>query len=105
MKDKFEAILKKLGFTNYRYESNWNDIEQGFEFNPEIRTIIELKWSILGPNQPDYNAAVRIIKHEINLNNDKIWTEKMFSGLAIQCENGDIDYNLYEKILKNWRSF
>lgn len=105
MREHIESILKCLGVEKFKYSTNWDDLYEGFEFNPEPRTLIRFLYSVRNSNRDEVPARIQISKFTIIPWDESIEHKMMYSGKTIVLESGDIDYDFYMKILVNWNCF
>lgn len=97
MKELFRKMLERLGY-NPQYVSNFDDVNEGYQYNPTPRNLIEIKLSFT-------NEYITVYCYTTDTYNSKVFTKMIISGQAIRFETGDIDYDFYEKILRNYNLF
>jgi hypothetical protein len=104
MKEKFEQMIMRLFSAEPWNVSNFDDIYEGLEFNPDPKVLIQLKYSFQR-REEEAGSHMVIEKHTMRFWPSKLESKKIYSGQVILLESGDVDYEFYEKILKNWRGF
>jgi hypothetical protein len=105
MKNKFKAIICKL-FTIHglKFIKNIDDRNEGFEFNPDTRTLIIVKYP-MGALETDLDSYISIDKYEIRLYPTACTERKIISDQVVLLSSGEIDWDFYEKLLRNYKSF
>jgi hypothetical protein len=99
MKEKFEEMIMKMGFTPY-YISNLDDINEALEFNPTTNKLIRIEIQMDGQ---DERKRICIRSFHMDTYNRKVYVRQLFSGpVLLLPPNGDINYDFYEILLKNY---
>lgn len=104
MQEIFMHMIMRLFTVDPYYVDNWMDSYHGFEFNPDPRVMIQLLMSFPKREDPA-GAYIKIIRHTMQFYPNELQSKTIYSGEAILLEDGECDYEFYEKILKNWRRF
>jgi hypothetical protein len=104
MREIFEQIIRRLFSVEPHYVSNFDDYYEGLEFNPEPKVMIQIKFS-LERREEEAGSDLSIEKHTMRFYPNKLESKRIYSGQIIRMSTGFPDYEVYEKILKNWRNF
>jgi len=111
MKEQFEQILKRLGYSYKFKQYTYYDVD-GYDVNPTPNVLIRIRYSKLGKEEKDYSSVVGIDLMEISTNyaipsvdHPFLSYRVIINGVAICESSGLVDYLFYFKILKNWQSF
>jgi hypothetical protein len=104
MQEIFRAMIIRLTGAEPWYYENFDDLNHGFEFNPDPIVMIQIKMSFPRSEDPA-GAYIYINKFTMRFCPHKLESKSIYSGQTILLESGDCDYEFYEKILKNWRAF
>ena len=103
MKEKFYEMIWRIFGVEPTFVSNYDDINEGYEFNPVPRVMIQVKYT----SHPKEEAGAHVIieKYSMRFYPYTLDYGKIYIGEFILLESGDPDYEVYGKILKNWRAF
>lgn len=104
MKEELKQIIQKLFCVPVYFVDNWEDAYSGMEFNPDPHTLIQVKLSFPAKEQEE-GQYINIDKHTIILYDREIRSKSIIKGQAIRLDDGFIDIEFYEKLLKNYKSF
>jgi hypothetical protein len=104
MKEKFKEIIERLFPGNlWEYSENWDDQYQGFKLNPNNpKILLQILFTF---EEEGFMKHIRIERYEMDLYNKKVLERTIIRGKAIITDQGDVDYDFYEKVLKNLQSF
>lgn len=102
MKDKFYDMIMRLFGVEPYFVGNYDDLNEGYEFNPDPRVMLQIKYT---SHHDEAGAYVMIDKYTMRIHAKELEHDKIYSGQLILLETGDPDYDFYAKILKNWRAF
>lgn len=105
--NNFHQIINRLFTASFCiYKKNWDDVNEGFEFNPnDSRVLIRLLYSMQHERSQEYEAHVRIEMFSIIPYDATVINKIIISGRVILRTDGQIDYDFYEKILNNLSNF
>ena len=104
MKEIFSQMIMRLFCVEPWYIGNFDDTHEGFEFNPDPRVMMQIKFS-MGNKMNDQDRHIRIENHKMRFYPNTLESKTIYSGPCILLEDGQVDYSFYEKIIKNWRAF
>lgn len=103
MKEELLKIITQAGFNHPQYESNFDDVYEGFEFNPRPNTLVRISYPI--DSDDCAGRWLKIDVWEMLFSNNSLNHKTIFSGLCVLYSNGTINDSFYSIILENWYSF
>lgn len=107
MKKEFQKIIYDLFTASIcEYISNLDDINEGFEFNPNNpRVLIQLLYSIQYEEDMEFKAHITINSYRLILSSASVVHKQIISSQVILLPSGEVDYGFYKTILENLSNF
>ena len=96
---KVEKTLTEFGY-NPVYMSNFDDINCGFEFNPQPNVLIRFKYSMKAKDFAGEFCGIDVCI--LNIYDSAVQCKRLFHGQFILREDGDCDYRFYQTLLQNY---
>jgi len=104
MKEAILQLIKEAGYDikNILFIKNFDDSNEGYEFNPLPPVMITIKWT-MGAKVSE-GPYLYIEKRRIKTWDETLEFKRIIGGKVILQDNGKLA-NVYKYILKHWDQF